>query len=58
MYSATLNDRAMRYMVARNGWSMSAALNGHYACCRLFNNMSGYHHTTNAPGALRYRPDI
>ena len=43
MYSATLNDRAMRYMVARNGWSMSAALNGHYACCRLFNNMSGYH---------------
>ena len=43
MYSATLNDRAMRYMVARNGWSMSAAQNGHYACCRLFNNMSGYH---------------
>ena len=43
MCSATLNDRAMRYMVARNGWSMSAALNGHYACCRLFNNMSGYH---------------
>ena len=48
MCSATLNDRAMRYMVARNGWSMSAAQNGHYANCRLFNNMSGYHQMSRA----------